>query len=346
MNLDALTRPLSSNELEWKVQTCGKSGQRFWAIIVPYVTARSVMARFDEAFGVLGWQVEYYFHEPINPSKDLSPGMKCKVSVYNPELKEWISKEDGAESTDIEAYKGAISSALKRTAVCFGIGRELYEYEVTYAEIVDKQTKGARYAKTKDGEVFHWIEPKTGESRENDGGFDARSNGNNFVGTTRDDVRNFQTIQTTGGIINAPIQTISRNNQSGNQPAKEIRSNQTGLPKLEKEQPGIVSGGSRASPGAVQQIQAVREQVGVYGVRVGGEAQAGTTEGQQEQKEVSEQERKSLTSLAFNIGWTREFVLGELKRRYNVTSTVSLNREQFDEFAELIKNNPQIRKES
>lgn len=40
---------------------------------------------------------------------------------------EWVTKADGAGDSDVEAEKGAISDALKRAAVKWGIGRYLYD---------------------------------------------------------------------------------------------------------------------------------------------------------------------------------------------------------------------------
>jgi len=40
---------------------------------------------------------------------------------------EWIWRSDGAGDTQFEADKGAISDALKRASVSFGVGRHLYD---------------------------------------------------------------------------------------------------------------------------------------------------------------------------------------------------------------------------
>jgi hypothetical protein len=76
---------------------------------------------------------------------------------------EWVTKEDGAEQTDLESFKGGLSSAIKRAAVVWGIGRYLYDLEEGYAEIVEKGTKGAHYGKLPDktgGDQFHWFPPR------------------------------------------------------------------------------------------------------------------------------------------------------------------------------------------
>lgn len=118
METDALSKPILPAEIEWRIQSVNK--QKTKTTIVPYITSRCVMSRFDEAFGMGYWQVE---HQPWR-----TKGVKCKLSIWNNELKQWISKEDGADETHIEPTKGGFSDALKRVAVLFGLGRSLYDY--------------------------------------------------------------------------------------------------------------------------------------------------------------------------------------------------------------------------
>ena len=56
----------------------------------------------------------------------------CTLSVKTEDG--WISKEDGADDTAIESTKGGISDALKRAAVKWGMGRDLYEYPLVQIE--------------------------------------------------------------------------------------------------------------------------------------------------------------------------------------------------------------------
>lgn len=109
-----LQKPILANEIEWKIQSYTKDKTK--TIIVPYVTARCVMDRFDAAFS-LDWQTEF---------KEVTDGFICKLSIFNG--KEWISREDGANNTKIEPLKGGISDSLKRAAHQFGLGRNLYDY--------------------------------------------------------------------------------------------------------------------------------------------------------------------------------------------------------------------------
>jgi len=54
---------------------------------------------------------------------------------------EWVSKQDVSEidsnrdSTDKNAFKGAVSDALKRAAVKWGIGRFLYDYDAQWVTL-------------------------------------------------------------------------------------------------------------------------------------------------------------------------------------------------------------------
>ena len=113
--MDILNKPILPNEIEWKVQSYTKDKSK--TIIVPYITARCVMDRFDAAFGAMGWQTEF---------KEVTDGFICSLTVWGDNG--WIRKQDGASKTKIEPVKGGISDSLKRAAHQFGLGRCLYDY--------------------------------------------------------------------------------------------------------------------------------------------------------------------------------------------------------------------------
>lgn len=152
-NLLELGIPFEENEIEWRIGQTGKSNGNVWANALAYVSARAIMDRLDKVVGPGNWKVRYYF--PITDA------MICELSIKCGE--EWITKEDGAEQTDIESFKGGISSSLKRAGSAWGIGRYLYNLEASFVEIVQKGSKGARWGQTseKQGkETFFWIAPK------------------------------------------------------------------------------------------------------------------------------------------------------------------------------------------
>lgn len=111
-----INKPILPDEIEWKVQSYTK-GDNKKTIIVPYITSRCVMERFDAEFGVMGWQTTF---------REVKDGFICHLSVKQDT--DWISKEDGASRTSIEPIKGGISDSLKRAAHQFGLGRCLYSY--------------------------------------------------------------------------------------------------------------------------------------------------------------------------------------------------------------------------
>ena len=122
---DILTAPIRADEIEWRVQQQTKTGK---LIVVPYITNRSVMDRFDKQFGWQGWQ---------NDIKEITNGFLCTITVTAPDGRQ-VSKTDGATKTDIEPIKGGISDAMKRCAVQFGIGRSLYTYPRVFIETAEK----------------------------------------------------------------------------------------------------------------------------------------------------------------------------------------------------------------
>lgn len=151
VNYDRLTEPFNDSELEWKPQSVGIKNGNPWAMILCYVQARAIQNRLDEVFGPMNWKDEYRFEQN---------GVICRLSVYCNEKKEWIAKENGSPETDIESFKGGISGAFKRVASSgYGIGRYLYELDVTFAECSMTKQNGYKQAKTKDNQYFYWRVP-------------------------------------------------------------------------------------------------------------------------------------------------------------------------------------------
>jgi len=104
----ALKRPFPIGSVSFRK---GPGGSKELA----YITARDVMQRLDEVFGVEGWSDSYEF---------IGGRMMCNLTCnFGGTL---VSKADGADDSQIEGAKGGISDALKRAAVKFGIGRYLY----------------------------------------------------------------------------------------------------------------------------------------------------------------------------------------------------------------------------
>lgn len=151
MNLQDLKKPFPEKDIEWRIGQSGKSNGKIWAHCLAYISARAIQDRLDEVFGACGWKVTY---------SKLDIGIIAKIEVMYGN--EWIGKEDGAEQTDIEAFKGGLSSALKRAGSAWGIGRYLYDLEAGFAEITEKGN-GSRYAKLHEkhgGDVFYWKPPR------------------------------------------------------------------------------------------------------------------------------------------------------------------------------------------
>lgn len=144
----ALQAPFGMDDLEWRIGRSGKTANGFWGTAMTYISARAVQDRLDECFGIEGWQATY---------RHVPGGVMCELRAKVGG--EWIVKEDGAENTDFEAFKGGISGSLKRAAVHYGIGRYLYRLSEGRIRIVEKNTPNAEYAKTKEGEVFYWLPP-------------------------------------------------------------------------------------------------------------------------------------------------------------------------------------------
>lgn len=105
-----LAEPFPKSELR---SFTGKGGKKF-----DYITARHVMNRLDSVVGPENWRDEY---------REVGEGgVVC--TLYLRINGEWVGKSDvGTREGNVEPVKGKYSVALKRAAVHWGIGRELYD---------------------------------------------------------------------------------------------------------------------------------------------------------------------------------------------------------------------------
>ncbi len=141
----ALRAPFRSTEVKWRVGAKTK-GDTPRGQALPYVDARCVQDRLDDAVGVENWKISYR-------ASPTGVGLVAELSLRV--SGEWITKEDGAflgpipeefkredGSPDLKAeqnaemsVKAAYSDAFKRAAVVWGIGRYLYDVPAVWTEL-------------------------------------------------------------------------------------------------------------------------------------------------------------------------------------------------------------------
>ena len=126
-------RTLKASEIDCRVAQIASN----WLTLLLYKDARADMDVLDETVGCMNWKREH-----------LRENANCKVSIYNKDIKEWISKEDTGTESFSEAEKGLASDSFKRACVNWGIGRELY----TAPSILITPKKDIKYKIYKDGE--------------------------------------------------------------------------------------------------------------------------------------------------------------------------------------------------
>jgi hypothetical protein len=109
--LEALGAPFPDDEVEFLPRGNFEGKARALA----YIDARSVMRRLDAVVGPANWSFDF---DLLSPEGKM---VKGKLTVLG------ITKCDAGEgASEDEVLKSAVSDALKRCAVHFGIGRYLY----------------------------------------------------------------------------------------------------------------------------------------------------------------------------------------------------------------------------
>ena len=151
--LDSLGDLFHPIDVEWRVQQCGVSNNKPWAMVLAYITNRAIMQRLDDVCGVGNWKNEFK-EAPCNS------GFMCGISIRVND--EWVTKWDGAEfdkSNDIDDTKTAISNSMKRAAVQWGIGRYLYKLETMFTDCTMQKVDGWHRARTRDRQTIYWRKP-------------------------------------------------------------------------------------------------------------------------------------------------------------------------------------------
>ncbi len=124
--LDRLSAFFREDDIEWKPMRVSADGRR--AMAAAYVTNRAIMDRLDAVCGRDGWRNEFV--------SGPDGGVLCGLSIRT--AHGWLTKWDGAENTDIEPVKGGLSSAMRRAAVQWGIGRYLYDLPTQWVSLNEK----------------------------------------------------------------------------------------------------------------------------------------------------------------------------------------------------------------
>lgn len=120
--LEQLKAPFPPDAISWRVGATNKDKTK--GIALAYIDARDVMRRFDEVCG-LDWQCRY--------SHVTDKGVVCEIGIKIDG--EWRWRSNGAGETDVEGEKGAMSDAMKRAAVLWGVGRYLYDLPNEWVEL-------------------------------------------------------------------------------------------------------------------------------------------------------------------------------------------------------------------
>lgn len=125
-------RPLTADEIELRVGTVSSKG----ATLLLYQDARCAMDILDETVGKNCWQRDH---------KEVKGNMYCSIGIWDENKNEWIWKSDCGVESNTEAVKGEASDSFKRSAVNWGIGRELYSSPFIFVKCPTVQRQRGGY---------------------------------------------------------------------------------------------------------------------------------------------------------------------------------------------------------
>lgn len=145
---ERLAAEFPRDAVHWRAQTLTQDGNK--ALALAYLDARDVMDRLDDVCGPAGWKNSYVE----------TPKGRVIATIYIRVGDEWIGKSDGAGDTAVEGEKGGVSDALKRAAVCWGIGRYLYRLPSVWAPCEFYEKSGKKHWKAWKGSPWDHVRAK------------------------------------------------------------------------------------------------------------------------------------------------------------------------------------------
>lgn len=112
-----LREPFQPEDIDFRPGARTKDKSK--ALALAYVNSRAVQDRLDRLVGAENWS---YTYEPLAISNDhVLKLVKACLTIYG------VSKYDIGEASERAPSMGCVSHGLKRVAVQFGMGRDLYE---------------------------------------------------------------------------------------------------------------------------------------------------------------------------------------------------------------------------
>lgn len=120
-----LREPFPPEDIDFRPGATTKDGKK--ALALGYVNARAVMDRLDKLVGPENWT---YTYEPLHVSNDgVLRLAKAVLTIYG------IRKEDIGEASRTSPSMGCVSHGLKRVAVQWGMGRDLYDLPQVWLDL-------------------------------------------------------------------------------------------------------------------------------------------------------------------------------------------------------------------
>ena len=137
--INELSKPLSIDDIEFRIGSVAKAKQgeqpKGFSMLA-YKTARTDVKRLNDCVG-LNWKNKYFY--------DTTGILCCEISIYNGEIKEWISRVDVGTESMTEKEKGTYSDAFKRAGFKWGIGAELYNFPFIWINWNDYSEYNGKY---------------------------------------------------------------------------------------------------------------------------------------------------------------------------------------------------------
>lgn len=156
---------INLKDIQYRIGQSGAKGDAGWAMCLIYIDARTATEILDKKYGELGWEFDW---EQVPENKWAIRGnmqiTKDQKIIKRSDVGYPQQGKKYSEPDQTEWLKDAVSDALKRCAVQFGVGRELYDAPLLFTKevVVGSNGKVKKLTRIGDqiiqGEINKWYE--------------------------------------------------------------------------------------------------------------------------------------------------------------------------------------------
>lgn len=163
IDLKELAAEFHPKDIKWRVLRADiDRDDKPYAVVFAYISKRAMQQRLDDVVGPGNWKTTELAVSFVGKDFEGKELFAMQVGIGIKIDGEWVVKYDVSQCTDIEPVKGGFSTATKRAASQWGIGRYLEHIGQHYVDLVKtkRDSDSVKLYMKSNKNTYFWNPPK------------------------------------------------------------------------------------------------------------------------------------------------------------------------------------------